>query len=369
MIRPVSSSSLLPLGKLPVFLLFCSLPVASCLGADGIYKSFTIDKWVRGKDCKIKPSGEGEAKTVKPGETYQAGATGITGNQSDFVVLFDERNKFHILQKTEVVIHPATSNPRFRKVVDLSLHKGKVDVDLENFPKGYELKVQTPTAVCGAVGTKFTVETAGLDGNGADKFECTESKIQVQALPYDADLKDGTLKGFTASVGEGQHLQARINPGRENSHSRLETSENVQVTIGANTFNTGAGTVLEVAQEQKSSTKEIAVSLKKGQLGDQKAGRYIVKDSKLVQTDEKQAKLVDEYIAAAGEEGTLRRRVRRNEAQGVSDPNLEKKLEQAANEATRKRKALFEYRGIIQERVRQGLDATRGAGQPTVRPR
>jgi len=113
------------------------------------FDAFTIQP-ARGSSCEIKPKDASIWSEAKTGAIHKAGAAGRTGSGSTLTVAFDEQNRFRLLPKSEVVISTSTRDARFLKTVDLAMSKGKVEVDLDAFPKGHQLKVQTPTAVCGA---------------------------------------------------------------------------------------------------------------------------------------------------------------------------------------------------------------------------
>lgn len=105
------------------------------------FEEFTV-KQVRGSSCEVMPEG-GAWKAVKDGEVCKSGAKGRTGaGQSSFVAAFDEQNQFRLLPKTEVVIRTSTRDSRFQKVIDVTMSKGSVEVDLKAFPKGNQMEVR-----------------------------------------------------------------------------------------------------------------------------------------------------------------------------------------------------------------------------------
>ena len=110
--------------------------------------------------CKIKAEGASAWDAVQEKAAYKAGSSGKTERASAMTVAFDPQNTFRLLPETEVIIRTSTHAAKFRKI-DLEIaHAGKnggVHVT-ENLPEGYKLEVQTPTAVCGTVGTEFEVK-------------------------------------------------------------------------------------------------------------------------------------------------------------------------------------------------------------------
>jgi FecR protein len=92
--------------------------------------------------------------SVKVGESYPAGTVVTTGRKAFVDMEFSPQNQFRILSNSTVTIQPDTKNP---KLVALKVQAGEVESNLGAFPKGCKYEVQTPVAVCGAVGTVYRV--------------------------------------------------------------------------------------------------------------------------------------------------------------------------------------------------------------------
>lgn len=337
---------------------------AGLVVADDKFETFTI-KQATGKS-EIKASGDSSFKPAKEGDTQKAGAVGKTGSGSDSIikVAFDAQNTFRILPNSQVTISTSTKDPKYRKVVDLTMDKGKVDVKLDEFPQKYSLQVQTPTAVCGAVGTQFVVDA---DSATASSFKVSKGSIFAQSLDDES---------FTApSIKAGQTLKAEAAPGKQNSYTKLNADGgNVDVHVGSRegkTIEVAENSTVQLAQEHGDS-KQVAMVVSKG---DSKKA-YVVDGEDLDAADkiENGPALVKDYVAAAETEGKLKSKLekaRQDSSKESEVEALEKKLDAAAEEATRKRKALFEARGVMRDAFRSGASIDRGAGRqaPATGPR
>jgi hypothetical protein len=315
------------------------------------FSTFKVQN-AKGDTCQVQPNGK-EWMKAENGSSHGKGTKGKTGSGSSFVAAFNEQTLFRILPETEVVIG-TESKTGYRKVINLSLRQGNVDVELEKLPKGYKMEVQTPTAVCGAVGTKFTVQRAK---DGKETFTCTESEIEV------ASHQD---KSFRANILEKQRLSAKASPGKDNSHTELSTNDDIEIDIGThgNTIKAQKGTEFRFAQ--KKNSKDVALRITKGAVNGESNGRYLMEGDKLLKfdgkTEKSQPALVDNYIDASEKEGAAKRSLDAAAERGSSPEtiqNLEAQLDQAAEEANKHRTALFEARKAMRDAFR---DAARPRG-------
>ncbi|MBI4025277.1 MAG: FecR domain-containing protein [Verrucomicrobia bacterium] len=317
------------------------------------FDTFTVQQ-AHGDACEIKSAGASAWKPAKEGETHKAGSAGRTGSQSTLTVAFDAKNRFRLLPKTEIVIRVSTRDAKFRKVVDLTMNKGGVEVDLGALPENYQLKVQTPTAVCGAVGTEFTVNTTDDQSNF---FVCENGTIFAQST------EDGSFSAPT--IGAGQSVRADLAPGKENSYGRIETKGGkMPVVLGADDhrFDVQDGTVFLVAQAFTEKTDQVALKVEKGGVSDKdkdyKAGYYAIDGKEVTNfSSDKQGKgpaLVEDYLVAAKKEGNTRTKLKQAESPDEKE-RLTRELDDAAKKATEKRRALFEYRKVIRDAVRGNM--------------
>jgi hypothetical protein len=351
------SFSLLPLIFLGGILLSPSLLLAES------FEEFTVEK-VKGDSCEIKPKGYSGWKKAVEGMKQQAGSSGKTGAASTISLAFDEKNRFRILPKTEVLISTSTHDARFRKIIDLTMTEGNVEVDLDAFPEKYQFKVQTPTAVCGAIGTRFVV---GSENGRKNTFQATKGTI------FASSREDGSF--YTGEIRSGQSLEADLAPGKENSYSELRVrGGKIPVAFGTRDrkMDVNEGSVIVLAQEHSDSANEVAMKVERGQVGGNGAGHYVLKDGKMedLSNDQKSSDLVNQYLALAEKEGGLKARLEKEKSKVAPKSDLqqmEQELDQAAQKATEKRKELFRNRDQMRRLIRSGTEGIRN--RPTSIPR
>jgi len=391
------------------------LATASAFGADA--DKFKI-LFVEGP-CQIQEQGKGFQNAQKDA-SYANGSVGKTGpgSKTQMKIEFAPQNTFRLFPDSEVVISPNVSNPRLQKIVNL--RKGKIDVNvsLESFPEGYQMKVQTPTAVCGAMGTAFTVEEKSDPSDKEDKFtfKCTQHSITVVPRNYEDEEKpedDTEYNGFLAKVPEGAFIDTSVRPGKENAIAQIKTGELTREEMPEKPqeepvifFVLGSapkpneakqlaqnndpkklvapkGTEIQIAQGTE-ERKEIALEVKKGSLQSQKgkvtAGKYVVNADDIASNKEMKETFIDfskgdaekkfdSYVSAVNVESSRKKAVVLAQAAGEDVKAKLAALDQAAKDATEKRKALFHFRDEIRRAVRGGLNATGGVGRPTQVPR
>lgn len=170
------------------------MPVAACLGlcivlfgnasvaATPFTAKFSVIA-VNG-DCTIKEKGGAFVKLAQ-GKSYAYGAQIRTGRKSSCVIAFSKGNECRIFAKTVIVID---ENVAKKSAKELDLSKGRVLISLEpDFHKNNELQVQTPTAVCAALGTVFGTEVI-VDKNGkvvGTAITCNSGKVKTTGKLFD----------------------------------------------------------------------------------------------------------------------------------------------------------------------------------------
>lgn len=107
-------------------------------------------------ECMVKTP---TANSFEPAElmrTYPYGTAIRTGVRSSVVLTISEGNTIRLLANTDIVFNESATDSRIKNV---KLNDGEVEADLEaNFHQnGNALNVETATAICGAVGTRFRV--------------------------------------------------------------------------------------------------------------------------------------------------------------------------------------------------------------------
>ena len=126
-------------------------------------------------EVMVRANEKDVAVAMKEGDSYPAGTIITTGRASFVDMEFSPKNTFRIMAGSTVTVQPNTKNP---KLVALKLKEGEVESNLGNFPKGCHYEVQTPLAICGAVGTIFKVKYVFVGKNGVS-LEVTDSEGNV----------------------------------------------------------------------------------------------------------------------------------------------------------------------------------------------
>ena len=215
-------------------------------------------------DCKIIEDALYEDIVI--GEVYSFGRTVTTGRNSYLDLQLSEGNTFRLLARTSLVV---TEDVRDPKLKILQLDQGTVNLKLDNFPADHKLHVETPSAICGAVGTRFIVSfedptmvsaVAGTPGSRAHRFSCEQGELQVASrFTIDDEIIIG--KSFTVdSVTAGSDMVAVIHEGLDNAYT------DVTVNRGRLTFNYGGedgmAFVVDAGDGEKPSRFTAAISKK-----------------------------------------------------------------------------------------------------------
>lgn len=285
---------------------------------------FTVEE---AKSAEIRPSDDAAWKSASKGESFKIGAWGKTGSGGTMVVTFDAQSKFRLLPKAEVMISPDTRDSKVRKVTELTMTVNKGGVVVTESPKNYELRVQTPTAVCGAVGTVYTVE---VESATKSSFSCKEGEIQARSL------EDAETTSFEATgIRKGGSLTASALPGKENSFTELTTEGKMDLALaGGASQKVGAGTV-QLAQAKTDGKTMVAMKSARG--------HYVLEGDREENFSEGEGKSkVDDYIKAARKEARIKNGLEHGD------------LDAAARDATEKRQALMDFRSIVRDQVREG---------------
>jgi hypothetical protein len=256
-------------------------------------------------------------------------------------VLFSPGNEFRLLPRSEVQITgQGDAGGRFRRV--LKLNDGSVELDLQKL-EGSKVEVETPTAICGAVGTRFTVDAV------RGQFNVMEGRISASA------------KGDSTFSAQSVAGVFSLQPGRENAFVEAHVTGNFQ--INGRSY-AGSGIRVEVAKA-RGATGTAAVRVVGGNLGGTGPGSFIMEGATLAPVTPERAALHGQYLAAAGREGTLH--VQRQSVAASGRPvsaTLESNLAAATREATRLRQQLF-ARGVIRDAAQEAArDATRSNARP-----
>ena len=195
--------------------------VKSSYGID--LEGFTAIKAIG--DCRIKKNTVYEDITV--GAFYNFGAMVKTGRNSYLDFQLSEANVFRLLARTALVITEDVRNPKLKI---LELDKGSVTVQLDNFPPDHKFQVETPSAICGAVGTRFVVSfeddtivspVSATPGSRVHRFSCEQGELQV-ASRFTVDDQIVIAQSFSVdSVAAGSDMVAVIQEGLDNVYTDI----------------------------------------------------------------------------------------------------------------------------------------------------
>jgi len=288
---------------------------------------------------------------------YPLGAWLKTGRNSFAVIELSTGNRFRVLARTVVAVTADIRNPRVRK---LQLASGRVEIELDRFPSGYQFRVETPTAVCGALGTRYAVayeETATpIPGFFARLFgrkvrepehriTCSRGTIFVESPAFEI-----------SKVDAGTKVRAVIHAGLENSFARVAaTSGEADVRFsGSNRLHLTTDAEIESAHERGLAADLAAVRVRgKVQAGDGvelRDATFVLKNGAPYQVQG-----VRDYLVAAWEEGRLSTELTELQRSEGADPAriqaLQEQLGKAAERATRLRRRL--ERRNMQRIIRQ----------------
>ncbi len=206
---------------------------------------------------------------VNIGRLYPFGNVVKTGRNSFIDLQFTAGNTFRLLARSSVTITEDTKDPKL-KVIQLS--KGTVDLKLDNFPADHKLQVETPTAICGAVGTTFKVsfEDESIPGN-FDKGNSSRSHfVAVEegevSLASRFTVNDEVVIGQSFSVEgltAGSEMVAQIEEGSDNAYT------DVTVNRGRLRFNYGGdeGVTFDVEAREGSEPPRFTAALTKDKDG------------------------------------------------------------------------------------------------------
>ncbi len=248
-----------------------------------------------------------------------------TNEGATLLITFSSLNLFRLLPSTELQVNgEGDTNSKFRRV--LQLKTGTVSLDLKALPKGTTIQVETPTAVCGAVGTAFSVNA--VTGN----FNITENGIYIRSN------EDAS---FSA---EGVHGDVTFQPGRENTYGDIRASG--KFTVNGTAVNASQPIHLQIAKG-KGGTGDAAVRVSRGTFASQGSGEYLMVGGKLQTVEPERASLFDQYVDASGKEGSLNlQRATAVASTGKASPALVAQLQAATEKATKLRNELFNRRVI-----------------------
>jgi len=284
-------------------------------------------------DAQVGPS----ASSLQPAvvaSSHNLPSWGRTGDNSSLTIAFNDQNKFRLLPDSmaEVKTGEGDSASDWHRVVSLKIGEAKLTHDSSGSPT-VDLKCETPTAVCGAVGTEFDViATTGTYSVLSGQISVQSSSEEGLSLP---------------SVRGGSVVFA---PGKQNTYSHGSFTGTVELNGERLHASDATFTVAKIL----GGSGETAVRISSGSLGSYGPGSYISDGGSLkpVESGSPAAEIHPKYLAAAQREGALSTRSASYHAVGRSTGEIDSELADAAAEATKLREELFN-RETVREVNRQ----------------
>ncbi|NJK91052.1 MAG: FecR domain-containing protein [Blastochloris sp.] len=293
-------------------------------------------------------AGSGEvgksAKAYTPAQvnsTYPLNYWARTGGDA-LRIEFNPQNIFRLLPRSEVQVSGSgAANSTFRRV--LNLKSGSVELDLPQIKStNSKVEVQTPTAICGAVGTRFTVNA----DNG--QFNVAEGTIFARA--------EGDA-GFVAQSVRGSFT---LNPGKENAYSDVAVSGSF--VLNGQSFN--ANNVSIQIAKGKGGASPAAVRINSGSLDGVSGGSYLMEGGRLAPVEPAKAQLHSSYLQATQTEGQLNVQIESRRASGQPVSAAQNaQLNAAARSASELRAQLFQ-RGVIRDAAKEAVRQSTGVARP-----
>lgn len=144
-------------------------------------------------ECMVQTPDNAEFVNAVDGNAYAYGTKIKTGRKSSAVIVFSEGNTCRVLANAVLAI---TRDTKDEKLKSINLDTGKVEVSLDpEFHKTHNdsLNVVTPTAICGAIGCKFSMDSRIEEDLYVVIVICDDGQIKVFGKGFDApmDTEDG----------------------------------------------------------------------------------------------------------------------------------------------------------------------------------
>ena len=288
-------------------------------------------------------------QTAVPKSSHAIPSWGKTGDESSLTIAFNAENKFRLLPNSEAEVTTggeSDSGSAWHRVVSLKIGTAHFDHNAGTAPVVH-LDCQTPTAVCGAVGTEYQVD--------ATKGEYTVSSGHISVTSPD-------MEGALSMTDVGAGGDVTYNPGQENTFS--QASFTGTVVIDGKTFH--ASDADFTVAKLRDSSSETAVHIGAGKIGTTGPGDYVMDGGTLSPVTGKAATIHPQYLAAARKEGALNT-LRAADKASHRTFGQQGDLDSATADATRLRKELFNRATIreVNKQVTQAVinQATQAAAQ------
>lgn len=186
-------------------------------------------------DCDVKPAGSTTFIKAQEGKAYAYGTTVKTGRKSSALILLSEGNECRVLAKAEVTMQEGAMDPKLKII---NLKEGKIEVALEKNLEQYgnSLNVETPTAVCGALGTEFTIEVHMQGEIYVVVFSITDGVVTINGMNFDMNsVTAGTVLSIAADAAKSftriKNIKGEFDIDYKDSQGGDKTTTTVPETI------------------------------------------------------------------------------------------------------------------------------------------
>ncbi len=184
-------------------------------------------------DCKISLPGANDFVEAVESKAYPYGSHIRTGARSSLVAIISEGNTVRVLANADVVFNHNTDDI---KIKNIRLNDGEVEVDLKStFSEGgNRLNVETATAICGAVGTKFNVGSRIVEDMRVVIMRVIRGIIRVHGENFEVLEMDADDVFSVLSPADQSYLRMKTMKGKLNVTFKDEKMEdkNVETTEG-----------------------------------------------------------------------------------------------------------------------------------------
>jgi len=211
---------------------------------------FKINK-ITGK-CLVVPPETKMPVAAEEGKAYPYGTKVQTGRKSSLVIEFSKGNECRVLANADLTV---TEDVKDKKLKTLMLNEGKVEVTLEKaFKEHNGLNVETPSAICGAIGCRFDVQASRQRTVSVVVIICHDGEVTA----YGADFKIPVMSG-----GSGTSVSRSYN-GNLTRLKNIQGQFKVAIKDAEGNpkdVNTTVGTVLKIWNKPNIEEKKVVVTI------------------------------------------------------------------------------------------------------------
>lgn len=236
---------------LSVVVLACVVCLVSSVAIAASFEPlFKINK-ITGK-CFVVPPATEKPVAAEEGKAYPYGTKVQTGRKSSLVIEFSKGNECRVLANADLTV---TEDVKDKKLKTVKLNGGKIEVTLEKaFKENNGLNVETPSAICGAIGCRFDVHATEQRTVSVVVIICHDGEVTA----YGADFKIPIMSGGSS---------VSVSRSQDGSLTRLRNVQGqFKVSIkdaegNPKDVNTTAGSVLKIWRKPKIEEKKVIVTI------------------------------------------------------------------------------------------------------------